>query len=102
MHNNAPAFIWRQSRALSHNLGFARLESWSEVYAPLSGHESYAPYIVAIVKLSDDHMCTAQIVDCEATDLTMGMELVPVFRRIYDTGPSAPIVYGYKFAPKAY
>jgi uncharacterized OB-fold protein len=99
MHDHAPAFIWRRSLELYVYPGPARLVSWSEVQAPLSGHEAYAPYIVAIVSLADGTHRTAQIVDCTAAELAVDLELMPVFRRIYDAGPTAPIVYGYKFTP---
>lgn len=100
MHSNAPAYIWRESQTLYQNPGPAWLVSWSEVQAPLVGHESYAPYFVAIVRLADGSRRTAQLTDCAADDLQLDMELMPVFRRIYDTGHNAPIIYGYKFAPK--
>lgn len=100
MHSRTPPIIWRQSQVLYQNPGPARLVSWSEVQAPLSGHELYAPYIVAIVRLADGSQRTAQLVDCMASELKVDLELVPVFRRIYETGPAAPIAYGYKFIPK--
>ena len=99
MHSHSPAYIWRQSQIMSRNPGPAKLLTWSEVQAPLAGHEAYAPYVVAIVRLIDGSRRTAQIVDCAASDLEPGLELTPVFRRIYDAGPTAPVVYGYKFTP---
>ncbi len=98
--NHTPAFIWRQSQTAYQNPGPARLETWSEVQTPLASHEAYAPYIVAIVTLSDGTKRTTQLVDCSAAELTAGLALVPVFRRIYDPGPSAPVAYGYKFTLK--
>ncbi len=100
MHSQSPPSIWRRSQILYQNPGLARLVSWSEVQAPLAGHEAYAPYIVAIVRLADGSQQTAQLVDCSANDLKANMELVPTFRRIYDSGRTAPIVYGYKFTLK--
>src|SRR4051812_33320094 len=100
MHDQAPPSIWRRSRAMYEYPGPARLVSWSEVQAPLAGHETHAPYIVAIVRLDDGSARTAQLADCTTSELTAGLELTPVFRRIYDTGPTAPVVYGYKFTPK--
>ncbi len=100
MHSKSPPSVWRRSHILYQNPGPARLISWSEVQAPLHGHEAYAPYIVAIVSLADGSKRTAQLVDCMADELKANMELTPTFRRIYDTGPAAPIVYGYKFTLK--
>jgi uncharacterized OB-fold protein len=84
---------------MTRHPGPARLVTWSTVQAPLAGHEAYAPYIVAIVRLTDGSRRTAQIVDCDEGILVSGLTLAPVFRRIYDAGPTAPVVYGYKFTP---
>lgn len=99
MHNSTSGYIWRRSQTAYLNPGPATLVSWSEVHAPLSGHEAYAPYLVAIVKLTDSNQTTAQLVDCRQSDLRVGMKLIPTFRKIYDTGPKAPLAYGYKFMP---
>jgi uncharacterized OB-fold protein len=99
MHSSTPSYIWRQSQVMSRYPGPARLVTWSEVRAPLVSHEAYAPYIIAIVRLADGSRRTAQIVDCIAAQLTAGLDLTPTFRRIYDTGSKAPVVYGYKFTP---
>ena len=67
--------------------------------APL-GFEGTTPYAVAIVKLEEGPMLTAQLTDIDERDVEIGMPVEMVTRRLRSDGDErATIVYGYKFRP---
>ncbi len=63
------------------------------------GFEHAAPYPVALVRLDEGLLITAQLTDCVEADLTIGMPVEMVTRRLMDTGPDGMLIYGYKFRP---
>ena len=75
----------------------AKLISWSAVYAAQEGFEGSLPYIVAIVEIEEGEKITTQIVDISEDELEYGMDLVPVFRKVYAAGEEGIIHYGVKF-----
>lgn len=78
----------------------AKLITWSLVHAAPSGYESYVPYIVAIVELEGQERMTTQIVNADIKQLTQGMLLKPVIRKVFEDGKKGIIHYGIKFEPK--
>ncbi len=79
--------------------GKGRIESYTVVYTPPDGMEDQAPYVLAIIKLDEGPMLTAQVVDVEPSEVKIGMPVELVFRRISEDGDSGLISYGYKFRP---
>lgn len=89
------------------NLQDARQEAFAfsgggEVYsytvvqdAPV-GYEAQAPYVLALVRLDEGPIVTAQITDVE-DDLNIGDRVEMVTRRLTAEGANGMIVYGYKF-----
>ena len=57
------------------------------------------PYIVALVKLEEGPMVTAQLTDVDVDQLEIGMEVEMVTRKMSDDGVEGMIIYGYKFRP---
>ena len=55
------------------------------------------PYNLAIIKLEEGPSLTAEIVDCEESELKIGKKVEVVFRKILEKGPKGVIQYGYKF-----
>ncbi len=55
------------------------------------------PYIMALIRLEEGPMLTAQIVDTDPGDVEIGKKVSAVFRRIREDGKSGIIQYGYKF-----
>lgn len=78
----------------------AKLLTWSVIPFPPKGFEFSAPLIVAIVELEDGESVTTQIVDCDQSKLKYGLELKPIFRKIFVDGEQGVIHYGLKFTPK--
>lgn len=82
-----------------------RLSGRGEVYtfstlssAP-EGFESFTPYTVALVKLEEGPMVTAQLTDVAPEDVRIGMPVEMVTRKLRAQGDEGTIIYGYKFRP---
>jgi uncharacterized OB-fold protein len=57
------------------------------------------PYTVALVRLEEGPLVTAQITDVDADQVSIGMPVEMVTRRVQTSGEQGAIVYGYKFRP---
>lgn len=55
--------------------------------------------IVAMVRLNDGPVITAQLTDVALDEVEIGMAVEVVTRKLRDLGPDGLIVYGYKFRP---
>ncbi len=65
-----------------------------------AGFEAQAPYSIALVKLDEGPVVTAQLTDLGEQPVEIGMPVEMVTRRMRDDGdPRGMIVYGYKFRP---
>ena len=65
-----------------------------------TGFESGLPYTVALVKLEEGPVVTAQLTDVESDQVHIGMPVEMVTRKLRtDDGNKGIIVYGYKFRP---
>ncbi len=76
--------------------GGGEVYSFTVVQEPPEGYESQAPYILALVKLDEGPMVTAQITDTDG-ELAIGDHVEMVTRKLTSEGPRGVIVYGYKF-----
>lgn len=97
--------------------GKGEVYSFSTIYkdAP-EGYEEFVPYTVALVKLEEGPMITAQLTDLDfkwedevidgetrlvkELDIEIGMPVEMVTRKLKENGPSGTIAYGYKFRPR--
>jgi uncharacterized protein len=65
-----------------------------------SGYETTTPYTVALVKLAEGPMVTAQLTDLGDQKAEIGMPVEMVTRKIRQDGDErGMLVYGYKFRP---
>jgi uncharacterized OB-fold protein len=80
--------------------GAGTIYSFTVVRQPPVGYEDQSAYILALVKLAEGPMITAQITDCDAEQVAIDMPVEMVTRRLRDLGPDGLIVYGYKFRPQ--
>jgi uncharacterized OB-fold protein len=55
------------------------------------------PYALAIVQFDEGPMLTAEIVDCDFSEIKIGKEVEVVFRKLLEKGEKGVIQYGYKF-----
>jgi uncharacterized OB-fold protein len=73
--------------------------SYSTMYNVPRGFEEQKPYTVALIKLNDGPMVTAQLTDVAPDEVKIGMPVEMVTRKLREDGPEGQIIYGYKFRP---
>jgi hypothetical protein len=65
-----------------------------------AGFEEQAPYTVALIKLQEGPIVTAQLTDLGDQQVQIGMPVEMVTRKLRsDDGEKGILVYGYKFRP---
>lgn len=85
---------------IPHTLsGRGEVYSFTTMYNVPRGYEDQSPYTVALVKLDDGPMVTAQLTDVDAADVTIGLRVEMVTRKLREDGEEGQIIYGYKFRP---
>jgi uncharacterized OB-fold protein len=80
--------------------GRGEIYSYTTIYDPPAGYEDMAPYTVALVKLLEGPVVTAQLTDLGDQAVEIGMPVEMVTRRIREDGDErGMLIYGYKFRP---
>ncbi len=79
--------------------GRGEVYSFSTLYQPPAGFEKYAPYTVALVRLEEGPLVTAQLTDVDKDQVRIGMPVEMVTRKLGEEGEEGIILYGYKFRP---
>lgn len=80
--------------------GVGEIYSYTTIYDAPAGFEQYAPYTVALVKLDEGPLLTAQLTDIDPEDVQIGLPVEMVTRKLRTDGEEGMIVYGYKFRPQ--
>lgn len=85
--------------------GTGTIYSFTTVTEPPAGFEEQAPYALALVKLDEGPLLTAQLTDLTPDEpLNIGDPVEMVTRKLTTEGERGVILYGYKFRrvlPKA-
>ena len=90
----------QEARTLYNFSGKGEVYSYTTVYDAPAGYEENAPYTVAIVKLEEGPLVTAQLTDVDGQDIRIGAPVEMVTRRLRSDGDERGLlVYGYKFRP---
>jgi uncharacterized protein len=79
--------------------GLGEIFSYTTIYDAPAGFENTAPYTIALVKLDEGPVVTAQLTDVDKEDVHIGMPVEMVTRKLRSDGEEGMIVYGYKFRP---
>ena len=79
--------------------GRGEVFSFSTVYQAPATHEEQAPYTVALIKLQEGPLVTAQLTDVNPRQIKIGMPVEMTTRVLQNHGERGVIVYGYKFRP---
>ena len=80
--------------------GKGEVYSYTTIYEAPTGFDETAPYTVALVKLEEGPLVTAQLTDLEDKPIEIGMPVEMVTRRLRSDGDERGIlIYGYKFRP---
>jgi len=80
--------------------GRGTVYSYTTMHSAPEGFEEQTPYVVALVKLQEGPVVTAQITDATPEEVSIGMPVEMVTRRMYSHGQEGIIVYNYKFRPQ--
>ena len=80
--------------------GRGEVYSHTTVHNPPAGYEEAVPYTVALVKLEEGPLITAQLTDVANGQVEIGMPVEMVTRKLYTQGDEGLIIYGYKFRPQ--
>ena len=73
--------------------------SYTTMYSVPRGYEAQKPYTVALIRLDDGPMISAQLTDIDPEDVRIGLRVEMVTRKLREDGEEGQIVYGYKFRP---
>jgi uncharacterized OB-fold protein len=76
--------------------GTGEIYSYTTLQEPPQGFEEQAPYTLALVRLDEGPLITAQLTDI-AGPIAIGDRVEMVTRKLTTEGPQGMIVYGYKF-----
>jgi uncharacterized OB-fold protein len=80
--------------------GRGEVYSYTVMHDAPAGYELTTPYTVALVKLEEGPVITAQLTDLGEQAVEIGMPVEMVTRRIRSDGDErGMLVYGYKFRP---
>jgi uncharacterized OB-fold protein len=89
-----------EAKTLYQFSGRGEVYSYTTVYDPPAGFEESAPYTVALVRLEEGPLVTAQLTDMEPGQVQIGAPVEMVTRRLRSADEDRGlIVYGYKFRP---
>ncbi len=76
--------------------GTGEVYSFTTLQDPPEGFEDQAPYTLALIKLDEGPLITAQLTDLDGP-IAIGDRVEMVTRKLTTEGPRGMIVYGYKF-----
>jgi len=90
----------QEAKTLYNFSGLGEVYSYTTVYDAPAGFEEVAPYTVALVKLQEGPLVTAQLTDVDGEQIEIGTPVEMVTRRLRSDGDERGLlVYGYKFRP---
>lgn len=88
-----------QKQSWTNLSGRGEVYSFTTMYSAPAGFEEYVPYTMALVRLAEGPMITAQLADVDVEDVRIGLPVEMVTRKLTQEGDEGQIVYGYKFRP---
>jgi len=90
----------QEAKTLYAFSGKGEVYSYTTIYEAPSGYDENAPYTVALVKLNEGPLVTAQLTDLGDQPIQIGMPVEMVTRKLRQDGDErGMLVYGYKFRP---
>lgn len=79
--------------------GKGEVYSFTTIYDAPEGYEGMTPYTVALIKLAEGPLVTAQLTDVDNGKVDIGTPVEMVTRKLREDGDRGMLVYGYKFRP---
>ncbi|MGD8457323.1 MAG: Zn-ribbon domain-containing OB-fold protein [Anaerolineales bacterium] len=90
----------QEAKSLYKFSGKGEVYSYTTVYEAPAGFEETSPYTVAMVRLEEGPLVTAQLTDLDDRKVEIGMPVEMVTRKLRSTTDErGMLVYGYKFRP---
>jgi len=90
----------QEAKELYSFSGRGEVYSFTTVYDAPAGYEENAPYTVALIRLNEGPMVTAQLTDLDGRNVAIGTPVEMVTRKLRNDGDErGMLVYGYKFRP---
>lgn len=78
--------------------GKGEVFSYTTITDAPQGFDEQAPYVLAMIRLDEGPLITAQLTDLEGAP-QIGMRVEMVTRKLRSDGADGVILYGYKFRP---
>lgn len=88
-----------ETKTLYSFSGKGEVYSYTTVFDPPAGFEEVAPYTIALIKLEEGPLVTAQLTDLDNRHVEIGMPVEMVTRKMHNVDERGVIPYGYKFRP---
>ena len=79
--------------------GLGEVYAFSTVFQAGDAYEKGAPYTVAMIRLAEGPLISAQLTDVDDKAVSIGMPVEMVTRVLREDGERGMLVYGYKFRP---
>lgn len=90
----------KEAKTLFQFSGKGQVYSYTTVYDAPEGYTEQAPYTLAMVKLAEGPLVTAQLTDLGESKPAIGMPVEMVTRLLRSaTDERGMLIYGYKFRP---
>lgn len=78
--------------------GPGEVVTYTIIHTAAEGFEMQAPYALAIIELDEGPRFTSQVV-CDPVEVSIGLRVKPVFRKLGESGDKGMIYYGTKYVP---
>lgn len=89
-----------EAKTLYSFSGKGEVYSFTKVFEAPAGFDENSPYTVAMIKLEEGPLVTAQLTDLNDDGVEIGMPVEMVTRKLRSaTDERGMLVYGYKFRP---
>jgi len=96
----SPVKLWRRQRKIRGELNQqGRVFSWTKIFVAPRHFKTQTPYYLVLVKLRNGEKLIGQLVDEDRRNITIGMEVISVLRRLRRGGKEGVVIYGLKFKP---
>ena len=79
--------------------GKGEIFSFTILHEAPEGYTQNLPFAIALIKLTEGPLVTAQLTDIDNQKISIGMKVEMVTRKLKEDGDKGKIVYGYKFRP---
>lgn len=88
----------RKGKIVPHKMeGKGKVYSYTIVHSAQEGFKNIVPYVIAIVRLDEGPKVMGQVRGLEPGEISIGMPVKAVFRKMGQDGEAGIIHYSYKF-----